>query len=124
MTLQDISIISVPVSDSAQAKAFYVDVLGFKVVRDNPMGPGMQWVELSATGGSPTISLVTWFETMPAGSQKGLVILSNDIDADREALLAKGLEVSDIQAQPYGQFAMFSDPDGNGWVMQGPPKSA
>lgn len=123
MALQDISIISVPVSDSAEAKAFYTDVLGFKIVRDNPMGPGMQWVELSATGQSPTISLVTWFEHTKPGGQKGLVLISDDLESDRQALIDKGLNVSPIDAQPYGQFAMFEDPDGNGWILQGPPKA-
>lgn len=121
MALADISIISVPVSDSGRAKAFYCEVLGFKIVRDNPMGPDRQWVELSATGQAPTITLVTWFESMKPGSQQGLVIISDDIDADRQRLYDAGLAISEIDNQPFGRFATFKDPDGNGWVVQGPP---
>jgi uncharacterized glyoxalase superfamily protein PhnB len=46
---------------------------------------------------------------------------STDIDADRAALSARGLSLSEIQQEPWGRFATFSDPDGNGWILRQPP---
>ena len=70
----------IPVSDQAAAKGFYTDVLGFEVVRDNPMGPEQRWIQLRPPGADTSITLVTWLEAMPAGSVKGLVLSCDDID--------------------------------------------
>ncbi|MCH9687938.1 MAG: VOC family protein [Deltaproteobacteria bacterium] len=116
-----IAIVSVPVTDQARAKAFYTETLGFDVVRDNPMGPDQQWIELLPNGGGVSITLVTWFEALAAGGQQGLVLGTGDIDARRAELVARGLEISEVQAQPWGRFATFRDPDGNGWVLTQTP---
>ena len=55
MTIKRIDIISIPVSDQARSKAFYVDKLGFTVRRDNPMGRGQRWVELATAEGETSI---------------------------------------------------------------------
>ena len=119
-----IQIVSIPVSDQASAKQFYADVLGFDVVRDNPMGPEQRWVELQPAGGGPSITLVTWFDSMPAGSVQGLVLNTDDIDAAFAHLTSRGLALTPIDSEPWGRFSTFKDPDGNGWVLQGPPQGA
>jgi catechol 2,3-dioxygenase-like lactoylglutathione lyase family enzyme len=118
-----IAIVSVPVSDQAKAKAFYTETLGFSVVRDNPMGPQQRWVELAPSGGGASITLVTWFDLLKPGGQQGLVLTTRDIEARRAELAARGLGISEVQSQPWGRFATFKDPDGNGWVLQQPPVS-
>ncbi len=115
-----IRIVSIPVSDQASAKRFYEEILGFNVVRDNPMGPDQRWVELKPQGGGPSITLVTWFDSMPPGSVQGLVLDSDDIDESCAALAERGLALTDIETAPWGRFSTFKDPDGNGWVLQGP----
>jgi catechol 2,3-dioxygenase-like lactoylglutathione lyase family enzyme len=52
-------ILSVPVSNQQRAKAFYRDVLGFELIREEPRGPGQSWIQLSPKGCSTTIALVT-----------------------------------------------------------------
>ena len=116
-----IAIVSVPVSDQAKAKAFYTETLGFTVVRDNPMGPQQRWVQLEPSGGGAGITLVTWFDAMMPGGQQGLVLTPSDIEARRAELAGRGLEISEVQSQPWGKFATFRDLDGNGWVLQQPP---
>ena len=116
--LNRIDIVSIPVSDQQAAKRFYVDVLGFELVRENPMGPDQTWVELAPAGAQTSITLVTWFDAMPPGSVQGLVIDTDDISAAHEALKSRGLAIGDIQSAPWGRFATFSDPDGNGIVLQ------
>ncbi len=117
MHISRIAIVSIPVSDQKTAQAFYQGRLGFKVVSDQPMGPGQRWIELAPTQQGTTITLVTWFEEMPPGSVQGLVLETEDIAADYEELRAKGIEVSSIEEAEWGKFATFSDPDGNGWVL-------
>jgi len=68
---------------------------------------------------------VTWFPTMPAGSTKGTVLESDDLDADVAALKAKGVAIEGgIQSQPWGRYVTFDDPDGNGIVLQETAASA
>ena len=121
MAIESFEIVSVPVSDQARSKAFYQDVLGFDLVRDEPMGPGMSWIQLCPKGSATTIALVTWFDTMKPGGLQGVMINCSDIDQDHADLTARGLQLSDINEEPWGRFAMFSDPDGNGWILRQPP---
>jgi catechol 2,3-dioxygenase-like lactoylglutathione lyase family enzyme len=119
VTITGIQVLSLPVSDQDRARDFYVDVLGMDLLRDAQMAPGMRWVQVAPRGADTTITLVTWFETMPAGSHRGLVLETDDLDGDVERLRGRGLEFPDgIQQQPWGRFVTFADPDGNGLVLQ------
>ena len=119
MAITHIALISLPVADQDRALAFYCDILGFDLVRDNTMGPGNRWVQVAPKGAQTAITLVTWFPTMIAGSVKGTVYETDDIDADVADLLAKGVVIEGgIQEQPWGRFVTFDDPDGNGIVLQ------
>jgi catechol 2,3-dioxygenase-like lactoylglutathione lyase family enzyme len=118
MSLTHVQLLSVPVADQDRARDFYVNTLGFELIADIPMGPDQRWVQVGAPGAQTSLTLVTWFETMPAGSLRGLVIESDDLAADIEALAARGLAVSDVQAAPWGQFVTCADPDGNGLILQ------
>jgi catechol 2,3-dioxygenase-like lactoylglutathione lyase family enzyme len=121
MAINSFEIISVPVSDPQRAKVFYRDVLGFELVREQPMGPEMTWIQLAPIGQSVTIALVTWFEQMKPGGLQGVMVNTEDIDAEHALLKSRGLEIDDIKQEPWGRYAMFSDPDGNGWILRQPP---
>ncbi len=118
MIIRRIDVVSVPVSDQLASKAFYSDVLGFEVIRDNPMGPDQRWVQLALPGAQTSITLVTWFDSMPPGSLQGMVLDTIDIDAARKTLVEKGLRITEVQDAPWGRYATFADPDGNGWVLK------
>ncbi len=119
MSISHIQLISLPVHDQDRARDFYVNVLGFDLVRDNPMGPDSRWVQVAPKGAQTAITLVTWFPTMPPGSAKGTVLESTDLDGDVSDLMAKGVTIEGgIQEQPWGRFVTFDDPDGNGIVLQ------
>jgi len=118
MNINRIDIVSIPVSDQQAAKSFYQDKLGFHVIADVPMGPEQQWVQLGLEGANTSLALVTWFDQMPPGSVQGLVLDTDNIKEAHEALTTKGLTLTDIESAPWGQFSMFNDPDGNGWVLQ------
>jgi catechol 2,3-dioxygenase-like lactoylglutathione lyase family enzyme len=118
VSITHINLLSMPVADQDRAKAFYVDTLGFDLLRDNQMGPAQRWVQVAPKGATTSITLVSWFDTMPAGSLRGLVLETDDLAADVATLAARGVEVSEIDEQPWGQFVTFADPDGNGIVLQ------
>jgi predicted enzyme related to lactoylglutathione lyase len=55
---------------------------------------------------------------MEPGSLEGLQLVVADIEAAREELLAREIEVSEVQDFPWGRFVFFADPDGNRWAVQ------
>ncbi len=118
MSINRIAIVSLPVTDPERSRAFFCDVLGFEVRRDNPMGPDQRWIEVAPAGADTSLTLVTWFENMPPGSVSGLVLDTSHIEDSRSELIARGLEIGDIESAPWGRFATFRDPDGNGFVLQ------
>jgi catechol 2,3-dioxygenase-like lactoylglutathione lyase family enzyme len=121
VAVQDVAVVSVPVSDPERAKAFYVETLGFDLVRDDDSVPGIRWIQVSPRGGGTSLTLVTWFDSMPAGSLRGLVLKSNDLQGDYQALVARGVEFdAPPQARPWGsEETVLYDPDGNALVLQG-----
>ena len=121
MTIYGFEVISVPVSDQQRAKSFYRDVLGFALVREEPMGPGMTWIQLAPQGQGVTIALVTWLEQMKPGGLQGVVVNTDDIAAEHKRLRECGLEISEIRQESWGRYATFSDLDGNGWILRQAP---
>ncbi len=118
MAFTHVQLLSLPVSDQDRAKDFYVNTLGFELVRDNPMGPSGRWVQVRPKGAQTSITLVDWFETMPPGSLRGLVVETDDLDGDVKALAERGVRTGDVQKAPWGRFVTIDDPDGNGIVLQ------
>ena len=119
MAIRQVRLFSLPVSDQDRARDFYVDGLGFDLVSDVQMGPDMRWVEVAPPGSTTSITLVTWFLTMPAGTAKGTVLETDDLEGDIAALRGRGVPIDgDIQDMPWGRFVTFDDPDGNGIVLQ------
>jgi predicted enzyme related to lactoylglutathione lyase len=111
--MQRVSVISVPVSDQERAKRFYTDQVGFQLLFDASFGDRLRWIQVGP-GSGPSLALVTWFDEMPAGSLRGLVFDSDDLDADYAAMSGRGVEFSTLPTQqPGGVFATFIDPDGN-----------
>jgi catechol 2,3-dioxygenase-like lactoylglutathione lyase family enzyme len=122
MTISKVQVVSVPVSDPERAKDFYVNVLGMELLQDMPMSDSMRWVQVSPKGSEASITLVTWFDSMPAGSLKGLVLESLDLESTIAELASRGFVIDgEIDEQPWGRFIMFDDPDGNGIVLRQPP---
>jgi predicted enzyme related to lactoylglutathione lyase len=117
--IEDVIVVSVPVSDQERAKHFYVEQLGFDLKRDDSSVPGMRWISVAPRSGRVTLTLVDWFPSMPAGSVRGLVLRSSDLDADHATLTARGVQFEQApQARPWGKEAVFVDPDGNAFVLQ------
>lgn len=117
MNITHISMVSVPVKDQDNAKAFYVDQLGFEVLRDDRFGD-RRWLQVGPAGGQTSITLVNEPGHMEPGTQRGIVLLSSDIRSDHKALKSRGVPITYVARNPGGEYATFTDPDGNGWVLQ------
>jgi predicted enzyme related to lactoylglutathione lyase len=131
----------IPVSDVDRAKAFYGG-LGWRLDADFQFDNGFRGVQFTPPGSSCSIQFGTRKTSAAPGSAQGLYLVVTDIEAAREALVASGVEVSEVfypttpgaqfelgdtsgrasgpapDRQSYGSFATFSDPDGNGWLLQ------
>jgi catechol 2,3-dioxygenase-like lactoylglutathione lyase family enzyme len=90
LAIEDVIVVSVPVSDQDRARAFYVDTLGFELIREDDSIPGLRWIQVAPPGGTTALTLVTWFESMPAGSLRGLVLRSQNIQADYDTMVPRG----------------------------------
>jgi catechol 2,3-dioxygenase-like lactoylglutathione lyase family enzyme len=130
-----------PVSDVDRAKAFYTR-LGWRLDADFPFDNGFRVVQFTPPGSGCSVQFGTQITTAAPGSASGLYLIVSDIAAGREERVALGVEVSEVfhpgapgaQFQPdgssgrvgapapdhasYSSFATFSDPDGNGWLLQ------
>jgi catechol 2,3-dioxygenase-like lactoylglutathione lyase family enzyme len=118
VVIDQVQIVSVPVSDQERAKNFYVNTLGFEVREDTPFGEGMRWIEVAPEDSTASLALVTWFESMPPGSLQGLVVATDDIQATYDELVEKDVPFDFPPSElPGGTQAVFRDLDGNGLVL-------
>jgi catechol 2,3-dioxygenase-like lactoylglutathione lyase family enzyme len=112
-----LELVQVPVADVDRAKAFYVQA-GFVAEHDHQVTDELRFVQLTPPGSACSISLTSGAHRMAPGSLEGLQLVVTDVAAAREELLARGIEVGDVQEFPWGRFIFFADPDGNGWAVQ------
>src|SRR5437899_80581 len=116
-----LELVPVPVTDVDRAKAFYVDQVGFHADHDHRVTDDLRFVQLTPPGSACSIVIGTGITKMAPGSQKGLQVVVDDVEAVRKALNDRGVETSDVEVQPWGSFIYFSDPDGNTWSVQQVP---
>ena len=123
---------TLPVADVDRAKAFY-QRLGWRLDIDFKPSPDTRGVQFTPPGSPASIQFGQGTTTMAPGSLQGLLLVVDDIDAARDDLIARGVEVSEIwhvepgkgrvpgldpQRRSYFSRATFADPDGNTWVLQ------
>jgi catechol 2,3-dioxygenase-like lactoylglutathione lyase family enzyme len=113
-----LELVNVPVSDVDRAIAFYRDQVGFHLDNDASVSEGLRFVQLTPPGSMCSIAIGTGLGGAAPGSVRGLQMVVEDVGAVRADLAARGVEVSEVDVQPWGSFVTFSDPDGNGWALQ------
>src|SRR5690349_10033599 len=117
-----IELVAIPVSDVDRAKAFYVDQVGFHADHDHQVNEALRFVQLTPPGSACSIVLGTGVTEMAPGSQKGVQIVVDSAEEARAHLVKNGVDASEVDAQPWGSFVYFADPDGNTWSLQELPK--
>jgi catechol 2,3-dioxygenase-like lactoylglutathione lyase family enzyme len=127
-----LEVVVVPVTDVDRAKRFYSEQVGFVVDHDTPASETVRIVQLTPRGSGCSIVIGSGLSEMVPGSLQGLQLVVADVDAARAQLVARGVEVSPVRHVENGawvdgrggdwnSFIFFSDPDGNGWVVQERP---
>ena len=134
-----LEVVVVPVSDVDRAKVFY-EGLGWWFDAEAAVENGYRLMQFTPPGSGCSIIFGEGVTSAPPGSAEGLHLAVYDIDDARADLIARGVAVSetfhdrtgvfhhagnegrlkgpDEGHRNYGSFASFSDPDGNGWVLQ------
>jgi catechol 2,3-dioxygenase-like lactoylglutathione lyase family enzyme len=131
----------IPVSDVDRAKKFYAG-LGWRLDADFPFDNGVRAIQFTPPGSECSIQFGTKLTNAAPGSTKGLYLIVSDIAAAHDELVALGVKVSEVfhaktpgaqfqsddksgrvsgpdpARRSYFSFATFSDPDGNGWLLQ------
>ena len=131
----------IPVSDVERAKQFYTK-LGWRLDADFAFDNGFRLIQFTPPGSSCSVQFGAKITSAAPGSARGLYLAVSDIQPVRDELVGRGIEVSEvfhagtpgIQFQSdgtsgritgpapdhasYRSFATFSDPDGNGWLIQ------
>lgn len=134
-----LEVVVLPVSDVDRAKAFYQS-LGWRQDADFSGEGGFRVVQFTPPGSPASIIFGSQLTGSSPGSYEGLQLVVDDIDAAREELIGKGVEVSEVfhdaggvfhhggtdnrasgpapEHKSYGSFLSFTDPDGNTWFLQ------
>ena len=131
----------IPVTDVDRAKAFYSQ-LGWRLDADFPFDNGFRVVQLTPPGSGCSVQFGTNITSAAPGSAQGLYLIVSDIAAARDELASRGVEISEVfhpgtpgaqfqrdgsrgrvsgrapDRASYGSFATWTDPDGNGWLLQ------
>lgn len=124
--LSQVGRVAVTVADTDRAIDFYVGQLGFEKIVDEPMGPGMRWVEVQLPGSVTSIALAPPPQGTDAGGQQtGIIIDTSDVDADHTALKEAGVDVDAEVARwgdPIPPMFWLRDPDGNSLCIVQPTR--
>jgi catechol 2,3-dioxygenase-like lactoylglutathione lyase family enzyme len=131
-----LEVVSIPVSDVDRAKAFYGG-LGWRLDADFTVGESHA-IQFTPPGSPSSIHFGTHVTPATPGSAQGLLLIVSDIQAARDELVARGVQVSEVyhyagfnrvdpaqrlsgpapDRRSYGSWVSFNDPDGNGWLVQ------
>lgn len=125
-----IEVVAIPVADVDRAKAFY-ELFGWRLDVDLVRGDDFRVVQMTPRHSGCSIAFGKGYTTAEPGSLQRLEVVVEDIEAAREDLVSRGIEVSEIyhndggqvpgvdpERRSYQSYASFSDPDGNGWLIQ------
>ena len=125
-----LEVVTLPVSDVDRAKRFYQGV-GWRLDADIAAGDAFRVVQLTPPHSACSVSFGKGLTTGEPGTVQRLLLAVSDIDAARADLISRGVKVSEVfhlaggpvpgrdpEGRSYQTYASFSDPDGNGWLLQ------
>jgi len=123
----NLEVVALPVADADRAKAFY-ESIGWRLDIDLVISDEIRTVQFTPPHSACSIQFGKGRTTAAPGSAQGMILVVSDIDAARDDLISRGVDVDEVQeAKPpgfdspgrsYFARASFSDPDGNSWELQ------
>jgi catechol 2,3-dioxygenase-like lactoylglutathione lyase family enzyme len=123
-----LEVVTLPVSDVDRAKSFYQS-LGWRLDADLGGGDELRVVQFTPPHSQCSIHFGKGLTAAQPGSVDRLMLAVTDLDAARDDLISRGVDVGEVYEQPrppgletqgrsYFAYASFRDPDGNGWLLQ------
>jgi catechol 2,3-dioxygenase-like lactoylglutathione lyase family enzyme len=123
-----LEVVTVPVSDVDRAKRFYQS-LGWRLDIDLAPNENVRSIQMTPPHSQCSIHFGKGITAAQPGSLDRVILAVKDIDAAREDLVNRGVDVSEVveqkppgfesvEGRSYFMFASFKDPDGNGWLLQ------
>jgi catechol 2,3-dioxygenase-like lactoylglutathione lyase family enzyme len=135
-----LEVVVIPVSDVDRANEFY-SRLGWRIDADRAAGDNFRLVQFTPPGSGTSVQFGTNLTSAAPGSAQGTILAVSDIEAVRQQLVANGIDASEVyhcesgtacrfpgigvrvsglhpEHLSYYSFVSFSDPDGNGWLLQ------
>ena len=125
-----LEVLTLAVADVDRAKRFYQS-LGWRTDADIVVGDSFRAVQLTPPHSPSSIAFGKGLTTAAPGSAQRLLLAVSDIEAARADLVRRGVDVGEIyhldggpvpgpdpERRSYQSYASFSDPDGNGWLLQ------
>ena len=128
-----LEVVVIPVADVERSKRFYGG-LGWRIDAEFVVGDDFHAVQFTPPGSPASIHFGKGITSAAPGSTQGLFLIVSDIEAARAELVDRGVEVSEVfhragpgkpaisgpdpERRSYFTYATFSDPDGNGWLLQ------
>jgi len=135
-----LEVVVIPVSDVDRAKEFY-SRLGWRLDADRAAGDNFRLVQFTPPGSGNSIQFGVNLTSAAPGSAQAMLLAVSDIEAARNELIARCIDASDVfhcesgtacrfadigvrvsgshpEHLSYFSFVSFSDPDGNGWLLQ------
>jgi catechol 2,3-dioxygenase-like lactoylglutathione lyase family enzyme len=125
-----LEVVTLPVSDVDRAKDFY-QCLGWRLDADIVRGDNFRAVQFTPPHSACSVAFGKGLTTAEPGSAQRLELVVSDIDAAREDLVRRGIDVSEVfhldggrvpgpdpERRSYQTYAAFNDPDGNAWLLQ------
>lgn len=123
-----LEVVTLPVSDVDRAKRFYQS-LGWRLDADLAAGDDFRGVQFTPPHSQCSIHFGKGLTAAAPGSADRLLLAVEDIASARDDLISRGVDVSEVYEQrppgfesqagrSYFAYASFSDPDGNGWLLQ------
>jgi predicted enzyme related to lactoylglutathione lyase len=123
----NLEVVTVPVSDVDRAKSFY-ESLGWRFDIDLVVSDEVRTVQFTPPHSQCSIQFGQGATAAEPGSAAGMILVVSDIEAARDDLVSRGVDVSEVavsrppgfdeNARSYFARASFSDPDGNRWQLQ------
>ena len=127
-----LELVLLPVDDVDRSKSFYTEKAGFNLDVDTEPSPGFRIVQMTPPGSDCSITIGSALDLAAPGSVRGLHLVVTDIEAARQGLVDRGVEMDEIthfssegqvkgphpDRADFGSYSGFSDPDGNTWVLQ------
>ena len=122
-----LEVVTLPVSDVERSKRFYQS-LGWRLDADIVAGDDFRVVQFTPPHSQCSIHFGKGLISAKPGSCERLILAVKDIDAARDELISRGVDVGEVEdrrppgsdspGRSYFAYASFSDPDGNGWLLQ------